>query len=67
MYYQQWKRMVIKDLGPEKMVAKLSEIITNSEDFNRCVENDYFLTQILTKKLLKIIGGMLTSDMLFHC
>lgn len=44
MYYQKWKKIVRNDLGPDRIVAKLSEIITNSEEFNRCVENDYYLS-----------------------
>jgi hypothetical protein len=48
-------------------VSRLSEIITNTDDFNRCVENDYFLGQILSEKLIQIIGGLISADMLFHC
>ena len=65
--YQKWKRIALNDLGPDRIVSRLSEIITNTDDFNRCVENDFYLGQILGEKLLKIIGGLISADMLFHC
>lgn len=45
------------------MVRILSEMITNTADFNRCVENDYFLCQILNEKLLKLFD-IASSDLL---
>lgn len=35
----------------DRMVSILSELITSSIDFNRCVENDFYLSQILSEKL----------------
>jgi hypothetical protein len=67
LYYQKWKRIALADLGPDRITSKLSEIITSSDEFNRCVENDYYLLEILNEKLLKIIQGLVTSDMLLYC
>ena len=41
-------------------------MITSTEDFNRCVESDFYLSQILNEKLSHVVGGLATSDILFH-
>ena len=41
-------------------------MITSTEDFNRCVESDFYISQILNEKLYQIVGGLATSDILFH-
>ena len=41
--------MVLQGSGSnnEKMLSKFSEMITCTEDFNKCVENDYHLSVLL--------------------
>lgn len=39
-------------------------MITNSIDFNRCIENDFYLAQILNSKVEKIVD-VVSSDILF--
>jgi hypothetical protein len=41
-------------------------MITSTEEFNRCVESDFYLSQILNEKLSQLLGGLATSDILFH-
>lgn len=65
--YQKWKAMAFRDPGfttRERMNSVLSEILTNSVDFNRCVENDLYLAQILGNKIEKILD-VVSSDFLF--
>ena len=50
--------------GRDKIMSVLSELITSSTDFNRCVDNDCFLTEILNEKLSKLLG-IVSSDMFF--
>jgi len=47
------------------MTTVVSEMITSSEDFNRCVENDSYLSKILSEKLMKVMD-IVGSDLLFH-
>lgn len=67
LFYQKWKKIALNDLGPDRIISRLSEIITSSDNFNKSVENDYYLSQILSEKLVKMVGGLLSADMLFHC
>ena len=53
-YYQKWKKLTFasnNDGQPaqfrERVVNKLSEMVTSTEDFNRCVDNDLYISQIL--------------------
>lgn len=51
----------------DKMKSILSESITNTEYFNRCVENDKYISLIFNQKLQEIIGQniLLSSDLIF--
>ena len=49
----------------DKIVSVLSEIITSSSEFNRCVENDCYLTEIINEKLCKLMG-IVSSDIFFY-
>ena len=44
--YQKWKKLVLSDQGTniDRVLSKFSEMITSTDDFNRCVENDYHLS-----------------------
>jgi len=51
----------------DRISSLLSEIITNSENFNRCIENDKFLSLILNHKLQEIFQQhILAIDLLFY-
>lgn len=65
--YQKWKQIVFKNeaTSKDRIVSVLSEIITNSEDFNRCVENDGFLSEILTDKLHGLMD-LASVDMFYN-
>ena len=65
--YQKWKHLVFKNEGSsrDRMTTVVSEMITSSEDFNRCVENDSYLSKILSEKLIKVMD-IVGSDLLFH-
>jgi hypothetical protein len=41
-------------------------MVTESETFNKCVESDFYLSQILGEKLQMITSGLITSDLLFY-
>ena len=44
-------------------------MVTSTEDFNRCVDNDLYLAQILNQKmfnLLQGVGALVASDIFFH-
>lgn len=65
--YQKWKTLAFKDQGystKERINSTLSEIITNSTDFNRCVENDFYLSQVLNQKIERLVD-VVSSDFLF--
>jgi hypothetical protein len=49
----------------DKVLSKFSEMITSTDDFNRCVENDYHLSQLLSIKLSEIIQ-IAASDLMFY-
>ena len=49
-----------------KMSAVFSEMLTESDDFNRCVENDFFLAQILSEKVKTILDGVSCSELFFY-
>jgi len=44
----------------------LSDMITDTQDFNQCIESDYFLSKILNEKLPTILGGVVASDFLLY-
>ena len=46
------------------MLSKFSEMITSTEDFNKCVENDYNLSVILSEKLQEVIQ-VVVADLIF--
>lgn len=56
-YYQKWKMMVFQGYGSnnEKFMSKFSEMVTSTEDFNKCVENDYHLSVLLSEKIENVI------------
>ena len=74
-YYQKWKKLTFasnNDGHPaqfrERLVNKLSEMVTSTEDFNRCVDNDLYLSQILNQKIFELlqgVGGVVASDLFF--
>ena len=41
-------------------------MVSESETFNKCVESDFYLSQILDEKLQMITSGLITSDILFY-
>jgi len=47
------------------MVSQLSQMITSSEEFNRSVENDGYLSEILADKLHSIIN-LASIDLFFY-
>ena len=52
-YYQKWKNMVLQGSGSnnEKMLSKFSEMVTSTEEFNKCIENDFHLSVLLNEKV----------------
>jgi hypothetical protein len=53
-YYQKWKNMVLQGSGGsnnEKMLSKFSEMVTSTEEFNKCIENDFHLSVLLNEKV----------------
>jgi hypothetical protein len=53
-YYQKWKNLVLQQgsgSNNEKMLSKFSEIVTSTEEFNKCIENDFHLSVLLNQKL----------------
>ena len=52
-YYQKWKMMVLQGSGSnkEKMLSKFSEMVTSTEEFNKCIENDFHLSVLLNEKI----------------
>ena len=65
--YQHWKKLTLKSEGSsnvDRIIRIFSELITSSEDFNRCVENDCYLSQIVSEKLRGILH-IASSDILF--
>jgi len=44
----------------------MSEMMTNSQDFNRCVENDHYLSKCLNVKLGKIMNSIVASDIFLY-
>lgn len=73
-YYQKWKKLAFPsnaDSGvinnKDRIMSILSTIITSTENFNRCIENDQYLSLILNEKLADIFRGqMLATDMVFY-
>lgn len=70
-YYQKWKRLALNSQdghasSQDRIVSQFSQIITSTEDFNRCVESDFYISQILNEKLSTMLGGLAASDILFH-
>lgn len=65
--YQVWKRMMLggNASAKDRVVSILSELITSSEEFNRCVENDFYLNDLLAEKVGKILGQV-QCEMLFY-
>lgn len=52
--YQKWKKMALREDGAnprDRMISTLSQMITSSTEFNQSVENDLYLSQILSQKL----------------
>ena len=72
-YYQKWKQMALRPSGGdggtnrEHIVKVLSELVTESEAFNKCVENDQNLALLLNEKIHRVVGGqhLLSSDFWF--
>ena len=53
-YYQKWKNLVLQQgsgSNNEKMLSKFFEIVTSTEEFNKCIENDFHLSVLLNQKL----------------
>ena len=52
-YYQKWKNMILQGSGSnnEKMLSKFSEMVTSTEEFNKCIENDFHLSVLLNEKV----------------
>lgn len=66
--YQKWKKEALgggEGNLRDRVVSTLSQMITNSEDFNRCVENDFYLSLILSSKLSQLLG-IVSSDLFFY-
>ena len=49
----------------DRVVSILSELITNSEEFNRSVENDFYLNDLIAVKVVKILGDV-KCELLFY-
>lgn len=66
-YYQKWKRIALdKGDAHHKMKAAFSEMLTESVNFNRCVENDYYLSVILKEKIIELIKGVAFSELFLN-
>lgn len=76
-YYQKWKKLTfpansesgVNVNNKDRIMSLLSSIITSTENFNRCVENDRYLSLILNQKLNDIFGGqqqILATDLLYY-
>ena len=49
----------------DRVVSVLSELITSSEEFNRSVENDFYLNDLVAEKVGKILGDV-KCELLFY-
>ena len=47
----------------EKMIARLSELLTVSDNFNQCVETDQHLARLLNNKLSHLGLGTVSTDL----
>ena len=74
-FYQRWKQVTfsasssggLSANSKERIASILSDLITNSDNFNRCIENDKFLSLILSSKLQEIFQQhILAIDLLFY-
>ena len=54
-----------KATGKERIIGILSELVSSAENFNRCVESDLHLSEILTDTLHSITE-MAAADILFQ-
>ena len=44
----------------------MSEMMTDSQDWNKCIENDLHLSKTLNIKLKKIMGTIVSSDIFLY-
>lgn len=74
-FYQRWKQVTFSSASVgglsgssrERIASILSDLITNSDNFNRSIENDKFLSLILGSKLQEIFQQhILAVDLLFY-
>lgn len=74
-FYQKWKQVTFSSTASgglsgnskERIASILSDLITSSDNFNRCIENDQFLSLILGSKLQEIFQQhILAIDLLFY-
>ena len=49
----------------DRVVSVLYELITSSEEFNRSVENDFYLNDLVAEKVGKILGDV-KCELLFY-
>ena len=65
-YYQKWKKFALNSQASsyDRITSVFSEIVTSSEDFNRCVEDDCYLSKIINEKLFKMVD-LVSSDILY--
>ena len=70
-YYQKWKHQTFTTADAtsstrEHATAIMSEMMTNTQDFNRCVENDLYLSKTLNLKLTQIMNTVVSSDIFLY-
>ena len=70
-YYQKWKHQTFTTADAtsstrEHATAIMSEMMTNAQDFNRCVENDLYLSKTLNLKLTQIMNTIVSSDIFLY-
>jgi late competence protein required for DNA uptake (superfamily II DNA/RNA helicase) len=61
LYYQKWKKLALNQIN-----AAFSEMLTDSENFNRCVENDFFIAQLVSLKIKSLLSGVQFSELFFY-
>jgi hypothetical protein len=67
LYYQKWKKLALNQSDAHHQInAAFSEMLTDSENFNRCVENDFFIAQLVSLKIKSLLSGVQFSELFFY-